>query len=298
MTLKQIEYFRVVCQKGNISAAAESLYVSRSVISRAMAELEEEFGTRIFTRSKNGVVLTESGQILSRLFEEFSESYDTTREWIRQLQDHAQTPILRLGITPTNAYRVYQLHLHAFEQTHPEICLHVNEYSAYDAWKLLLNGTVDAFFTPARPLDRNMFGMLDIYQTQIVLGMENHDPLAGKSSLGIFDILDLPLGYLNAPMPLDTILDSCFAAFGKKPNVVLRTSDQLLLRDLTLEGTIYSLLPGDTLEFWEGVSGVPLDFFHPSVNRLVWSSALPHGEAFNIFLDFMRQNALKPADMK
>jgi DNA-binding transcriptional LysR family regulator len=42
MTLKQISYFQAVCEKGNISSAAEDLFVARSVISRAIADLEDE----------------------------------------------------------------------------------------------------------------------------------------------------------------------------------------------------------------------------------------------------------------
>lgn len=54
MTLKQISYFQAVCEKGNISSAAEDLFVARSVISRAIADLEDEFGAELFVRSKTG----------------------------------------------------------------------------------------------------------------------------------------------------------------------------------------------------------------------------------------------------
>ena len=74
MTLKQIEYFQKVCELGNISLAAEELFVSRSVVSRAILELEEEFGAPLFERSRNGVILTRSGEILSRLFDTFTVS--------------------------------------------------------------------------------------------------------------------------------------------------------------------------------------------------------------------------------
>lgn len=42
VTLKQIEFYEAVCQAGNVTAAAQQLYVSRSVISRAIQELEDE----------------------------------------------------------------------------------------------------------------------------------------------------------------------------------------------------------------------------------------------------------------
>ena len=55
MTEKQALYYKICYEKGNIAAAAESLFVSRSVVSRMVSELEKEFGATFFKRGKNGV---------------------------------------------------------------------------------------------------------------------------------------------------------------------------------------------------------------------------------------------------
>lgn len=52
MTFKQVEYFLRVFACRNIAAAAEELFVSRPVISKAILTLEEEVGTPLFQRSK------------------------------------------------------------------------------------------------------------------------------------------------------------------------------------------------------------------------------------------------------
>ena len=116
MTLKQIEYFQKVCQTGNISTAADALFVSRSVVSRTILELEEEFETVLFTRSRNGVTLTESGHILARLFEVFMASCTAAKERIRSLSAQEQSQPLRIGVTPTNAYCVYKNYLERFQE--------------------------------------------------------------------------------------------------------------------------------------------------------------------------------------
>ena len=288
MTLKQISYFQTVCQKGNISSAAEALFVSRSVISRAIADLEEEFDTVLFLRSKNGVTLTESGHILAKLFSGFSACYAATRSKILELQHSPHAQPLRLGVTPTNAYCVYRTYFDGFQQHHPDIPLHVEEHSAFDAWKLLQDGDLDAFFTPARP-DSTFFKTLELYQNPIMIGAAENSALASKPSVSIADILDLPLGFFNAPMPIEAILNACFHALGKQPNVVLRTSDQLLLRELTVQGRLYPILPLDMMVTWEGVCEISLDFFHPSCNRMVWCDALSHGPEMAAFLSYMER---------
>jgi len=288
MTFKQIEYFKLVCAKGNISAAADEVFVSRSVISRAIAELEEEFQTKLFMRSKSGVALTDSGRILTCLFEEYTSAYDVTKKRIETLHNSENSGVLRIGVTPTNAYRVYIQYFRDFLKAHPQIQIITNEYGASEAGKCLLDGTVEAFFTPARIMDYNIFEKLELYNTRIALVVSSNSPLAAKSALGIADILDLPLGYLNAPMPVENILRSCFASFGKVPNVVIRTSDHRLLLELTQKGQLYSILPDDMILNWVGIEAIPLDFFPVSTHRLVWNKALPHNEAFDLFLKYIR----------
>lgn len=287
MTLKQIEYFQKVCQTGNISTAADALFVSRSVISRTIVELEEEFEAVLFTRSRSGVTLTESGRILARLFETFLAGCSTAKERIRCLSAQEQAHPLRIGVTPTNAYCVYKSYLEKFQEQYPDIRLYVTEHNAFDSWKLLLDGVLDASFTPALP-DRAAFEYFDLYQNPIMLGAAEDDVRIG-SKAGIGDIIDLPLGFFSTPMPIEHILNDSFEAMGRRPNVVLRTSDQMLLRELTVQGKLYPILPLDMMATWEGVRQVPIDFFQSSTNRVVWCRALEPGPALAVFLNFMRE---------
>ena len=89
MTLKQIEYYEAVCQTGNVTAAAQQLYVSRSVISRALQELEEELGIRLFLRSPGKVYSRE--ELMSEVWGEeyFGES--------RTVDMHIKTLRQKLG---------------------------------------------------------------------------------------------------------------------------------------------------------------------------------------------------------
>lgn len=288
MTLKQIEYFQMVCEKGNISTAADALYVSRSVVSRTISDIEETFGVPVFIRSKNGVVLTEYGKIVASLFNTFTNNYSAAKGRIQQLQQESTAQSLRIGVTPTNVYSIYHNYLEKFQDLFPDITIEIEEHSAFDAWKFLLDGTLDAFFTPAFP-DTDIFEMIDLYKNPIMLGTSSDDPLVKKKTISIADILDLPLAFYNAPMPIESLLNTCFEALGKKPRVMLRTSDLILLKDLTKKRRVYPILPLDMMSSWKGTRQLPLDFMHPSTNRLVWSRALPYKKEMETFLDFFRK---------
>ena len=83
-----------------------------------------------------------------------------------------------------------------------------------------------------------------------------------------------------------------FRHWEKSPNVVLRTSDQLLLRELTMQGQIYPILPLDMMGTWQNIRQIPLDFFHPTNNRMVWVGALSHNREMEVFLQYMEKQII------
>lgn len=63
MELRQLRYFVAVAELEHISEAAENLHVAQSAISRQIANLEEELGTKLFERVGRNVKLTPIGKI-------------------------------------------------------------------------------------------------------------------------------------------------------------------------------------------------------------------------------------------
>ena len=55
--LELYRVFREVAEAGNISLAAENLYLSQSAVSQSVKQLEQQLGTRLFLRSPRGVTL-------------------------------------------------------------------------------------------------------------------------------------------------------------------------------------------------------------------------------------------------
>lgn len=66
MELRELRYFLAVAQKGNITKAAESLYLAQPSLSKQMQNLEKEIGRPLFVRGSRTIVLTETGQLLKK----------------------------------------------------------------------------------------------------------------------------------------------------------------------------------------------------------------------------------------
>ncbi len=61
MTLQQLRYVITIAEKGSMSKAADTLFITQSALSSAIRELETETGVSIFLRTAKGVTLTPDG---------------------------------------------------------------------------------------------------------------------------------------------------------------------------------------------------------------------------------------------
>lgn len=295
MTQIQMEYFIKTCELGNIAQAADALFVSRSAVSRAISDLEKEFRAELLTRSKNGVVPTDAGRILLEMAKNFSTSYQGVMNRIRALEEAALFHRIRVGITPTNSLHVYRNYLRQYALENPNVELVLTEACASRCLEMLSQGQVDVTFVPSGIIreqpNTTFFQTLPLYRNRIVLWVRKDSSLAGKESLEIHDILDCPLGYLNAPMPMEKSLESCFEAYGKQPRVTIRTTSVPLLRQMVLDGQICALIPDDMFEPNPELAAVPMRFFRSCTNYLLWDRSCAACGAAAQFVAHMVKNA-------
>ena len=295
MTQIQMEYFIKTCELGNIAQAADVLFVSRSAVSRAISDLEKEFRAQLLTRSKNGVVPTDAGQIVLEMAKNVSSSYQGVMNRIRALEETALFRRIRVGITPTNSLQVYQNYLRQYALDNPGVELVLTEACASRCLELLSQGQVDVTFVPSGIIREQpntvFFQTLPLYRNRIVLWVRKDSPLAEKESLEIHDILDCPLGYLNAPMPMEKSLESCFEAYGKQPRLTIRTTSVPLLRQMVLDGQTCAVVPDDLFPPDDKLKAVRLSFFPECNNSMVWNRLDPCSGAVLEFVDFIRAKA-------
>ena len=61
MDIKQFRYFVEAARCGSLQDAADSLFISRQAVSKAVAQMERELGYPLFYRVRDGVTLSEQG---------------------------------------------------------------------------------------------------------------------------------------------------------------------------------------------------------------------------------------------
>lgn len=78
MKIEHLRYFAEVGQCSSLSMAARKLFVSPQGLSKALASIEAELGTKLVERHSNGVELTDEGCIFLEGARRMLESYDAT----------------------------------------------------------------------------------------------------------------------------------------------------------------------------------------------------------------------------
>lgn len=295
MTQIQVNYFLKTCETGNIASAAEALFVSRSAISRAISDMERELQAELFARTKTGVVLTEAGRMTYQTLQNIQGCYAGLSERLQLLRHGALTRRIRVGITPTNAIRLYDRYFRDYLREYPGTELALTEEAASRCMELLSRREIDVAFVPASEktaVDQDSdLVRVPLYRNRIVLWVNRDSPFAGREELDVYNILDCPLGFLLAPMPMEDALISCFEMYGKKPNVTVRTSSIRLLRQMVLDGQTCAVVPDDLFPPDDKLKAVRLSFFPECNNSMVWNRLDPCSGAVLEFLDFVRAKA-------
>lgn len=77
MNITELRYLAAIAKTGSVSAAAKQLYVAQPNVSKALKNLEEEYGLQIFERTSTGMLPTESGRLFiaqaARILDEISK---------------------------------------------------------------------------------------------------------------------------------------------------------------------------------------------------------------------------------
>ena len=85
-----LNYYRVfytVANTGNISKAADMLFISQPAISKAISKLEDGLHVKLFLRSSKGVTLTDEGQVLYNHIEKAFSNISQGEDEIRHIHE-------------------------------------------------------------------------------------------------------------------------------------------------------------------------------------------------------------------
>jgi DNA-binding transcriptional LysR family regulator len=138
-----LRYFASVAAEGNLTRAAERLFVSQPALTKQIKQLESQLGVRLFTRSRAGMTLTTAGQALAGSTPAVLASWDQA---LRETKAAASRTarVLRVGFISSAANEATQQIIAAFTRRRPGWRVDLQQAAWADPTAGLASGDVDA----------------------------------------------------------------------------------------------------------------------------------------------------------
>lgn len=143
MTLAQLRALLAVVEHGGFTAAADRVGMSQPAVSRSVSALESELGAPLLSRGRDGVTLTEAGEVIARHAREVLRHFDLMRTEVAALAGEV-TGTLRLASLPTATGTLIASQLRTFRKRHPRVAVRLLEGSDHEVRDWLDQGVVDA----------------------------------------------------------------------------------------------------------------------------------------------------------
>lgn len=190
--LNHYKIFYEAAKTGNISKAADNLYLSQPAVSKSITKLEQSLGQALFIRSKKGVKMTEEGKMLFDYLKQAFDSIDTAEKNLRRRSQFGISQ-LRIGVSTSLCKHILLPYLQDYIRENPHVKVSIECNPTYETIQLLRQNKIDIglicdtlldrgyHFSPLRSI-HDTFVTTQTYLDNLLL-REKDSPIANESSL-------------------------------------------------------------------------------------------------------------------
>jgi DNA-binding transcriptional LysR family regulator len=237
--VRQLAAIVAVADHGTFSSAARALYTVQSNVSGHVSKLERELGVILVDRTNGG--LTEQGErVVERARRVLNEIDDIAAD-IASLEDDVSGDA-RIGVIGTTARWLMPQLLGAVERRHPRVHPIVSEGSTSTIVPGVLSGQLNAAIIHL-PIDDPELLVEPLFAEDLLLLVHSSHPLAGRQSMTLKELEDVPLLLPPKGAALRRVLDRAAA----NANVTLRAQADIdgvrLLASLAFDGYGAAIVP-------------------------------------------------------
>lgn len=153
MTIRHLKVFICVCKHGNMTKAAEELFIAQPAVSNTIAEIEKNYNVKLFERINKRLFLTDEGKKLLIKAQEVISAFEDFEE---QALNSSKKPLLKIGSSLTIGKQKLPWLLRKLKENFTDIDfqISINQTSVIES--KILNGSLDFAFIQGRPSDPNI----------------------------------------------------------------------------------------------------------------------------------------------
>ena len=231
--LELYKVFKEVAEAGNITAAAQALYISQSAVSQSIKQLESDLQTRLFARNSRGVTLTADGKLLYEYVRSAIGLLETGEAKLSQTWE-LQMGQLTIGASDTVTSQFLLPYLDSFHRQYPAIHIQIVSGRSHKVLGLLQSGKVDIAF--ASTPGEGSFETVPCFATHSIFVASPEYPCDFSHIYTLSEIADFPLILLERKASSRLYLEKYFLQNGLRLNPEIELGARSLLVDLAAIG--------------------------------------------------------------
>lgn len=194
MNTKNFKCFQIVYEEKNITSAANKLFLSPQGLSKIIKALEEECGTALFVRTKEGLIPTESGKIF---YEKSKEVTKNLNEMFSSIQAQgSKDKRFKIGFSLGTIRAVNIANIRKFMETYPEISGRWREQVNAEVRHQVANGDIDFGIVIGIPKDKGLKAVR-LCSLEVVLYVYKGHRLWDATEVSLSDIRDEQIISMN-----------------------------------------------------------------------------------------------------
>ncbi len=190
-----LKIFCQVAKNGNLSQAASQCHLTVSAASRRLSELEKLLGTKLLSRTPQGMVLTDAGQRALQHSLQLSQGLDWLVNDMQGLVNGLQGTV-RLWANMSSLHERLPEALAAFAGQYPDVHIQLEEQLSSDTLQAVESGHVDLGVVVGDPVQTDLV-QTPLYSDRLVLVCAQNHTLKSRHNAFFEDVLSHDFVGLN-----------------------------------------------------------------------------------------------------
>jgi len=237
MDLLLLRSLVAVADSGAITEAATRLSITQPALSRRIQQLEEHLGAALLDRGRNGVSLTEAGQLAVDEARVLTARFDRLRESIGA-HVALEAGAVRVGGGATAVSFLVPPAIAALQSEHNKIRFQVKEAGSQEIERDVVQENLDLGVVTLPVASRDL-DVQPLFIDQIVPVAAASHPLAGKQRIAVSDLRGSGLVGFEGGSAIRQIIDSQLRDVGVELDVVMELrSIPAILRMVATTGNL------------------------------------------------------------
>lgn len=240
MLYGQVHAFLEVAQAGNLSRAAEALYVTQPALTARIQALEKELGESLFVRTGRGVRLTDAGRVFLPFAQRSLAALTDGRQALTDLRS-ASAGRLALGAAPAVSTYVLPPALKRFVARHPRVDVAVRTGHSEEILEMVLHDEVQLGLV--RSIHHPDIDATPLYDDELVLVCTPQHRFSRRGTVELAEVGRERLVMFDRTSSYFDLTQSLFLRGGVVAHSVMELDNIEAAKKMVEEGLGVALLP-------------------------------------------------------